>query len=177
MDEAMLDSAAAMARFLQLVAAEPDIARVPLMIDSSKWSVIEAGLKCVQGKAVVNSISLKNGEEEFIRHARLIRRYGAAAIVMAFDEQGQADNFQRKVDVCSRAYDVLTKRADFPANDIIFDPNILTVATGLEEHRNYAVDFLEATRWIRKNLPGARVSGGGSNISFSFPGNNTVRET
>ena len=176
MDEGMIDSEAAMSRFLNLIGSEPEIARIPIVIDSSKWSVIEAGLKCVQGKAVVNSISLKNGEEEFIRHARLIRRYGAAAIVMAFDEQGQADNFQRKVDVCSRAYDVLTKRADFPANDIIFDPNILTVATGLEEHRNYAVDFLEATRWIRKNLPGARVSGGVSNISFSFRGNNTVRE-
>src|SRR5205807_5506569 len=166
----------AMTRFLNLIGSEPEIARIPIVIDSSKWSVIEAGLKCVQGKAVVNSISLKNGEEEFIRHARLIRRYGAAAIVMAFDEQGQADNFQRKVDVCSRAYDVLTKRADFPANAIIFDPTILTVATGLQEHRNYAVDFLEATRWIRKNLPGARVSGGVSNISFSFRGNNTVRE-
>src|SRR5437588_7610027 len=176
MDEGMIDSEAAMTRFLNLIGSEPEIARIPIVIDSSKWSGIEAGLKCVQGKAVVNSISLKNGEEEFIRHARLIRRYGAAAIVMAFDEQGQADNFQRKVDVCSRAYDVLTKRADFPANDIIFDPNILTVATGLEEHRNYAVDFLEATRWIRKNLPGARVSGGVSNISFSFRGNNTVRE-
>src|SRR6202030_1533992 len=143
---------------------------------SSKWSVIEAGLKCLQGKAVVNSISLKNGEEEFLRQARLVRRYGAAAIVMAFDEKGQADNCQRKIDICSRAYDVLTKHAGFPANDIIFDPNVLTVATGLEEHRNYAVDFLEATRWIKKNLPSARVSGGGSNISFSFRGNNTVRE-
>ncbi len=176
MDEGMIDSEAAMIRFLNLIGSEPEIARIPIVIDSSKWSVIEAGLKCVQGKAVVNSISLKNGEEEFVRHARLIRRYGAAAIVMAFDEQGQADNFQRKVDVCSRAYNVLTKHADFPANDIIFDPNILTIATGLEEHRNYGVDFLEATRWIKKNLPGARVSGGVSNISFSFRGNNTVRE-
>jgi 5-methyltetrahydrofolate--homocysteine methyltransferase len=176
MDEGMIDSEAAMSRFLNLIGSEPEIARIPIVIDSSKWSVIEAGLKCVQGKAVVNSISLKNGEEEFLRHARLIRRYGAAAIVMAFDEQGQADNFQRKVDVCSRAYDLLTKQADFPANDIIFDPNILTIATGLEEHRNYAVDFLEATRWIKKNLPGARVSGGVSNISFSFRGNNAVRE-
>src|SRR5437762_1340641 len=176
MDEGMIDSEASMTRFLNLVGSEPEIARIPLVIDSSKWSVIEAGLKCLQGKAVVNSISLKNGEEEFVRQARLIRRYGAATIVMAFDEQGQADNFQRKVDVCSRAYDVLTKQADFPANDIIFDPNILTIATGLEEHRNYAVDFLEATRWIKKNLPGARVSGGVSNISFSFRGNNTVRE-
>ena len=133
-------------------------------------------MKCLQGKAVVNSISLKNGEEEFLRHAQLIRRYGAATIVMAFDEQGQADNFQRKIDICARAYDLLTEQAGFPANDIIFDPNVLTVATGLEEHRNYAVDFIEATRWIKQNLPGARVSGGVSNISFSFRGNNTVRE-
>src|SRR5216110_2947534 len=176
MDEGMIDSEAAMVRFLNLIGSEPEIARIPIMIDSSKWSVIEAGLKCVQGKSVVNSISLKNGEEEFLRQARLIRRYGAAAIVMAFDEHGQADNFQRKIDICSRAYELLTKRADFPASDIIFDPNILTIATGLEEHRNYAVDFIEATRWIKKNLPGARVSGGVSNISFSFRGNNTVRE-
>src|SRR5437667_320526 len=176
MDEGMIDSEAAMIHFLDLIGSEPEIARIPIVIDSSKWSVIEAGLKCVQGKAMVNSISLKNGEEEFVRQARLIRRYGAATIVMAFDEQGQADNRQRKIDICSRAYDVLTKHADFPANDIIFDPNILTIATGLEEHRNYAVDFLEATRWIKKNLPGARVSGGVSNISFSFRGNNTVRE-
>jgi 5-methyltetrahydrofolate--homocysteine methyltransferase len=176
MDEGMIDSEAAMTRFLNLIGSEPEIARIPIVIDSSKWSVIEAGLKCVQGKAMVNSISLKNGEEEFVRQARLIRHYGAATIVMAFDEQGQADNRQRKIDICSRAYNVLTKHADFPANDIIFDPNILTIATGLEEHRNYAVDFLEATRWIKKNLPGARVSGGVSNISFSFRGNNTVRE-
>ena len=176
MDEGMIDSEAAMTRFLNLIASEPEIARIPIMIDSSKWSVIEAGLKCVQGKTVVNSISLKNGEEEFLRQARLTRRYGAAVIVMAFDEQGQADNFQRKIDICSRAYKLLTERADFPANDIIFDPNILTVATGLEEHRNYAVDFIEATRWIKANLPGTRVSGGVSNISFSFRGNNTVRE-
>src|SRR5437762_5054491 len=176
MDEGMIDSEAAMTCFLNLIASEPEIARIPIMIDSSKWSVIESGLKCVQGKAVVNSISLKNGEEEFLRQARLIRRYGAAAIVMAFDEQGQADNFQRKIDICARAYDLLTKHANFPANDIIFDPNILTIATGLEEHRNYAVDFIEATRWIKKNLPGARVSGGVSNISFSFRGNNAVRE-
>ncbi len=176
MDEGMIDSEASMTRFLNLVGSEPEIARIPIVIDSSKWSVIEAGLKCVQGKAVVNSISLKNGEEEFLRQARLIRQYGAAAIVMAFDEQGQADNFQRKIDICARAYELLTKHADFPASDIIFDPNILTIATGLEEHRNYAVDFIEATRWIKKNLPGARVSGGVSNISFSFRGNNTVRE-
>jgi 5-methyltetrahydrofolate--homocysteine methyltransferase len=176
MDEGMIDSEAAMIRFLNLIGSEPEIARIPIVIDSSKWSVIEAGLKCVQGKSVVNSISLKNGEEEFLRQARSIRQYGAAAIVMAFDERGQADSFQRKIDICSQAYDLLTKQADFPASDIIFDPNILTVATGLEEHRNYAVDFIEATRWIKKNLPGARVSGGVSNISFSFRGNNTVRE-
>jgi 5-methyltetrahydrofolate--homocysteine methyltransferase len=176
MDEGMIDSEAAMVRFLNLIGSEPEIARIPIVIDSSKWSVIEAGLKCLQGKAVVNSISLKNGEEDFLRQGRLIRRYGAAAIVMAFDEQGQADNFQRKIKICARAYDLLTKQADFSASDIIFDPNILTVATGLEEHRNYAVDFIEATRWIKKNLSGARVSGGVSNISFSFRGNNTVRE-
>jgi 5-methyltetrahydrofolate--homocysteine methyltransferase len=176
MDEGMIDSEAAMTRFLNLIASEPEIARIPIMIDSSKWSVIEAGLKCVQGKAVVNSISLKNGEEEFLHQARLIRRFGAAVIAMAFDEQGQADNFQRKIDICARAYKLLTERADFPASDIIFDPNILTVATGLDEHRNYAVDFINATRWIKSNLPGVRVSGGVSNISFSFRGNNTVRE-
>src|SRR5216117_1937613 len=176
MDEGMIDSEAAMVRFLNLIGSEPEITRIPIVIDSSKWSVIEAGLKCVQGKSVVNSISLKNGEEEFLRQARLIRRYGAAAIVMAFDERGQADSFQRKIDICSRAHYLLIKRADFPASDIIFDPNILTIATGLEEHRNYAVDFIEAARWIKKNLPGARVSGGVSNISFSFRGNNTVRE-
>src|SRR5438445_6942647 len=176
MDEAMIDSEASMIRFLNLIGSEPDIARIPIMIDSSKWTVIEAGLKCVQGKAVVNSISLKNGEEEFLRQARLVRRYGAAVIVMAFDERGQADNFQRKIDICARAYKLLTERANLPASDIIFDPNILTVATGLEEHRNYAVDFIEAARWIKKNLPGARVSGGVSNISFSFRGNNAVRE-
>src|SRR5438552_2698214 len=176
LDEGMLDSEAAMTRFLKLIGSEPEIARVPVMIDSSKWSVIEAGLKCVQGKSVVNSISLKNGEDEFLRQARLIRRYGAAAIVMAFDERGQADTFERRVEICRRVYDLLTKRAGFPANDIIFDPNVLTVATGLEEHRNYGVDFIEATRWIKANLPGARVSGGISNVSFSFRGNNTVRE-
>ena len=176
MDEGMIDSEAAMTRFLNLIGSEPEIARIPFMIDSSKWSVIEAGLKSVQGKAVVNSISLKNGEEEFLRQARLIRQYGAAVIVMAFDESGQADTFQRKIDICARAYELLTTRANFPANNIIFDPNILTVATGLEEHRNYAVDFIEATRWIKENLSGVRVSGGISNISFSFRGNNTVRE-
>jgi 5-methyltetrahydrofolate--homocysteine methyltransferase len=176
MDEAMIDSEAAMVRFLNLLGSEPEIARIPIVIDSSKWSVIEAGLKCLQGKAVVNSISLKNGEEEFLRQAQLLRRYGAAAIVMAFDEKGQADNFERKIEICSRAYDLLTQKAGFRAGDIIFDPNILTVATGLDEHRNYGVDFIEATRWIKKNLRGARVSGGVSNISFSFRGNNTVRE-
>jgi 5-methyltetrahydrofolate--homocysteine methyltransferase len=172
----MIDSEAAMVRFLNLIGSEPEIARIPIVIDSSKWSVIEAGLKCVQGKAVVNSISLKNGEEEFLRQAQLIRRYGAATIVMAFDEKGQADTLQRKSEICARAYKLLTQSAEFPANDIIFDPNVLTVATGLDEHRNYAVDFIEATRWIKQNLPGARVSGGVSNISFSFRGNNTVRE-
>jgi 5-methyltetrahydrofolate--homocysteine methyltransferase len=176
MDEGMIDSEAAMTRFLNLIGSEPEIARIPIMIDSSKWTVIEAGLKCVQGKAVVNSISLKNGEEEFLRQAALVRRYGAAVIVMAFDESGQADSFQRRIDVCARAYQILTERAGFSPNDIIFDPNVLTVATGLEEHRNYAVDFIEATRWIKANLPGARVSGGVSNISFSFRGNNAVRE-
>ena len=176
LDEGMLDSEAAMTRFLKLIGSEPEIARIPVMIDSSKWTVIEAGLKCVQGKSVVNSISLKNGEEEFLRQARLIRHYGAAAIAMAFDERGQADTFERRTEICRRAYDLLTKRAGFRANDIIFDPNVLTVATGLDEHRNYAVDFIEATRWIKTNLPGARVSGGISNVSFSFRGNNTVRE-
>ena len=176
MDEAMIDSEAAMIRFLNLIGSEPEIARIPIVIDSSKWSVIEAGLKCLQGKAVVNSISLKNGEEEFLRQAQLIRQYGAAAIVMAFDEKGQADSFHRKIEICARAYDLLTRNPKFPASDIIFDPNVLTVATGLDEHRNYAVDFIEATRWIKQNLPGTRVSGGVSNISFSFRGNNTVRE-
>src|SRR2546423_5058204 len=176
MDEGMIDSEAAMTRFLNLIASEPDISRIPIMIDSSKWSVIEAGLKCVQGKAVVNSISLKNGEEEFLHQARLISRHGAAAIAMAFDEKGQADSFQRKSEICARAYNLLTQRAEFPAADIVFDPNILTVATGLDEHRNYALDFIEATRWIKKNLPGARVSGGGRNSCLSFRGNNTVRE-
>ena len=176
MDEAMLDSKAAMVRFLNLVASEPDIARVPIMIDSSKWEVIEAGLKCVQGKAVVNSISLKEGEAEFLRQARLCRRYGAAVIVMAFDEQGQADTFQRKTEICRRAYDLLTHRVGYPPEDIIFDPNIFAIATGIEEHNNYAVDFIEATRWIRANLPYAKVSGGVSNVSFSFRGNDPARE-
>ena len=176
MDEAMLDSKAAMVRFLNLIASEPDIARVPIMIDSSKWEVIEAGLQCVQGKAVVNSISLKEGEEQFRHHATLIRRYGAAAVVMAFDEQGQADTFQRKTEICKRSYDFLVGEVGFPPEDIIFDPNIFAVATGIEEHNNYAVDFIEATRWIKQNLPYAKVSGGVSNVSFSFRGNDVVRE-
>ncbi len=176
MDEGMLDGAAAMTKFLNLVGAEPDIAKVPIMIDSSKWTVIEAGLKCVQGKGVVNSISLKEGEEKFLDQARLIRRYGAAVVVMAFDERGQADNFERKIEVCRRSYDLLTERIGFPAQDIIFDPNVLTVGTGIEEHANYAVDFIRATRWIKDHLPLARVSGGISNVSFSFRGNNLVRE-
>jgi 5-methyltetrahydrofolate--homocysteine methyltransferase len=176
MDEGMLDSRAAMVRFLNLVAAEPDISRVPVMIDSSKWEVIEAGLKCIQGKGVVNSISLKEGEETFIEHAKLVRRYGAAVIVMAFDEQGQADTKQRKVEICERAYRILTEKLGFPAEDIIFDPNIFAIATGIEEHNNYGVDFIEATREIKKRLPHALVSGGVSNVSFSFRGNETVRE-
>ncbi len=176
MDEGMIDSEAAMTRFLRLIGSEPDISRIPIMIDSSKWTVIEAGLKCVQGKGVVNSISLKAGEEEFLRQARLVRRYGAAVIVMAFDEKGQADTVERKTEICTRAYRLLTETIGFPPNDIIFDPNVLTIATGIEEHNNYAVAFIEATRWIKANLPGARVSGGVSNISFSFRGNNTVRE-
>jgi 5-methyltetrahydrofolate--homocysteine methyltransferase len=176
MDEAMLDSAAAMDRFLKLIAGEPEIARVPIMIDSSKWSVIEAGLKCIQGKGIVNSISMKEGEAEFRRQARLVRRYGAAAVVMAFDEQGQADTYERKIRVCERAYRILVDEVDFPPEDIIFDPNIFAIATGIEEHDNYAVDFIEATRWIKANLPGAKVSGGVSNVSFSFRGNDPVRE-
>ncbi|MCE2917172.1 MAG: dihydropteroate synthase, partial [Rubrivivax sp.] len=176
MDEAMLDSAAAMERFLKLVASEPEISRVPIMIDSSKWSVIETGLKCIQGKGIVNSISLKEGEAEFIRQAKLVRRYGAAAVVMAFDEQGQADSFERKTQICERAYRILVDRVGFPAEDIVFDPNIFAIATGIEEHANYAVDFIEATRWIKQNLPGAKVSGGVSNVSFSFRGNDPVRE-
>ncbi|WP_151447877.1 methionine synthase [Lacisediminimonas profundi] len=176
MDEAMLDSVAAMTRFMNLIASEPDIARVPVMIDSSKWSVIEAGLKCVQGKSVVNSISMKEGEEEFLRQASLCRRYGAAVIVMAFDEKGQADTFARKTEICERAYRLLVDRVGFPPEDIIFDPNIFAIATGIEEHNNYAVDFINATRWIRENLPYAKVSGGVSNVSFSFRGNDPARE-
>jgi 5-methyltetrahydrofolate--homocysteine methyltransferase len=176
MDEAMLDSVAAMTRFLNLIASEPDIARVPIMIDSSKWSVIEAGLKCVQGKAVVNSISMKEGEQEFLRQATLCRRYGAAVIVMAFDETGQADTYERKTEICARAYRLLTEKVGFPPEDIIFDPNIFAIATGIEEHNNYAVDFINATRWIKENLPYAKISGGVSNVSFSFRGNDPARE-
>ena len=176
MDEAMLDSQAAMVRFLKLIASEPDISRVPIMIDSSKWSIIEAGLRCVQGKAVVNSISMKEGVDAFKHQAKLLRRYGAAAVVMAFDEQGQADTYERKIQICERAYRVLVDEVDFPPEDIIFDPNIFAIATGIEEHNNYAVDFINATRWIKQNLPGAKVSGGVSNVSFSFRGNDPVRE-
>jgi len=176
MDEAMLDSKAAMVRFLNLIASEPDIARVPIMIDSSKWSVIEAGLRCVQGKAIVNSISLKEGVEPFLHQAKLIKRYGAATVVMAFDEKGQADTFERKTEICKRSYDILLNEIDFSPEDIIFDPNIFAIATGIEEHDNYAVDFINATKWIKKNLPGAKVSGGVSNVSFSFRGNDVVRE-
>ncbi|OAJ70009.1 methionine synthase [Methylobacillus sp. MM3] len=176
MDEGMLDAVAAMTHFLNLIASEPDIARVPVMIDSSKWTVIEAGLKCVQGKSIVNSISMKEGEEEFLRQAKLCRRYGAAVIVMAFDEKGQADTFERKTEICKRAYDLLVEKVDFPPEDIIFDPNIFAIATGIEEHNNYAVDFINATRWIKQNLPYAKISGGVSNVSFSFRGNDPARE-
>jgi len=176
MDEGMLDAVAAMTYFLNLVASEPDIARVPVMIDSSKWAVIEAGLKCVQGKAIVNSISMKEGEAEFLRQAKLCRRYGAAVIVMAFDEKGQADTFERKTEICKRAYDLLVEQLDFPPEDIIFDPNIFAIATGIEEHNNYAVDFINATRWIKEHLPYAKISGGVSNVSFSFRGNDPARE-
>ncbi len=176
MDEAMLDSEAAMVRFLNLMAGEPDIARVPVMVDSSKWSVIEAGLRCLQGKGVVNSISMKEGVDEFKRQAQLIKRYGAATVVMAFDEKGQADTYERKIEICERAYRILVDEVAFPPEDIVFDPNIFAIATGIEEHNNYAVDFIEATRWIKQNLPGAKVSGGVSNVSFSFRGNDPVRE-
>ena len=176
MDEGLLDGVEAMQRFLNLIAAEPDISRVPVMIDSSKWEIIEAGLKCIQGKGVVNSISLKGGEQEFINQATLIKQYGAAVIVMAFDEDGQADNYERRIEICKRSYDVLVDKVHFPPQDIIFDPNIFPVATGMEEHVENATDFFKATRWIRENLPGAHVSGGVSNVSFSFRGNNVVRE-
>jgi len=176
MDEGMIDGVAAMTRFLNLIASEPDICKVPVMVDSSKWDVIEAGLKCLQGKGIVNSISLKEGEEKFLHQAKLVRRYGAAVVVMAFDERGQADSFERRTEVCQRAYNLLTRTVGFPPQDIIFDPNVLTVGTGMEEHANYAVDFIGATKWIKENLPLARVSGGISNVSFSFRGNNAVRE-
>ena len=176
MDEGMIDGKEAMVKFLNLIASEPDIARVPVMIDSSKWEIIEAGLKCIQGKGVVNSISLKEGEENFIRQAKTIKRYGAAVIVMAFDELGQADSYERRIEICKRSYDILVEKVNFPNEDIIFDPNIFPVATGMEEHNNNALDFFRATKWIRENLPGAHVSGGVSNVSFSFRGNNKVRE-
>ncbi|HLV52671.1 MAG TPA: dihydropteroate synthase, partial [Cryomorphaceae bacterium] len=176
MDEGMLDGEAAMVKFLNLIATEPEIARVPIMIDSSKWSIIEAGLKCVQGKCIVNSISLKGGEAEFLHQARLVKRYGAAVVVMAFDEVGQADTLERRTSICERSYRLLVDVVGFNPADIIFDPNIFPVATGLDEHRKNAIDFFEATRWIKQNLPHAKVSGGVSNVSFSFRGNDTVRE-
>ena len=176
MDEGLLDSEKAMERFLNLISVEPDIAKVPFMIDSSKWSVIETGLKCVQGKAIVNSISLKEGEKEFIEQATMVKNFGAAVVVMAFDEEGQADSTEKKFKICSRAYKILTEEVNFPAEDIIFDPNIFAVATGISEHNNYAKDFFEATKLIKAELPGCKVSGGVSNVSFSFRGNNRVRE-
>ena len=176
MDEGMIDGAAEMVKFLNLIASEPDIARVPVMIDSSKWEIIEAGLKCIQGKGVVNSISLKEGAAAFILYAKKIKRFGAAVVVMAFDEQGQADSFQRRIEICKKSYDILVNEVGFEPTDIIFDPNIFPVATGMEEHNNNAVDFFNACKWIKENLPGAQVSGGVSNVSFSFRGNNKVRE-
>ncbi|MEO1845392.1 MAG: dihydropteroate synthase, partial [Akkermansiaceae bacterium] len=175
-DEGLIDGVAMMTRFLHLLQGEPDVARVPFMVDSSKWEILEAALKCLQGKGIVNSISMKEGEDKFIEKARIVRRYGAAVVVMAFDEQGQAATYEDKCRICERAYHILVDEVNFPPEDIIFDPNILTVATGIEEHNNYAVDFINATRWIKKNLPHAKVSGGVSNISFSFRGNNVVRE-
>jgi 5-methyltetrahydrofolate--homocysteine methyltransferase len=176
MDEGMIDGVAAMTHFLNLIATEPEIARIPIMIDSSKWSVLEAGLKCIQGKGIVNSISLKEGPEDFLHKARIIRRYGAGVVVMAFDETGQADTVERKVSICQRAYKLLTEEAQFPATDIIFDPNILAIATGIEEHNEYGKNYIEATRIIKATCPGVRISGGVSNLSFSFRGNNVVRE-
>src|SRR6201999_35841 len=176
MDEGMIDGPTAMTRFLQLLASEPEVAKVPFMVDSSKWEVIEAGLKCLQGKGIVNSISLKEGEAKFLDQARAILRYGAAVVVMAFDENGQAASYAEKIRICERAYRLLVDTVGFPPEDIIFDPNILTVGTGIEEHNNYAVDFINATKWIKENLPHAKVSGGVSNVSFSFRGNNPVRE-
>jgi 5-methyltetrahydrofolate--homocysteine methyltransferase len=176
MDDAMLDGVVAMKRYLNLLASEPDVARVPFMIDSSKWEIIEEGLKCVQGKAIVNSISLKEGEEIFLEHARKCKMYGAAVIVMAFDEKGQADTYQRRIDICKRSYDTLVDKVGFAPQDIVFDPNIFPVATGIPEHDNYCVDFFATTKWIKQNLPGAKISGGVSNMSFSFRGNDIVRE-
>ena len=176
MDEGMLDGVYAMTTFLNLIAAEPDICKIPIMIDSSKWEIIEAGLQCVQGKCIVNSISLKEGKENFIEQAKKVKMYGAAAIIMAFDEEGQADTYQRRIDICKRSYDVLVNEIGFKPGDIIFDPNIFPVATGIDLHNNYAVDFFKATKWIKENLPGAKVSGGVSNVSFSFRGNNAMRE-
>ncbi len=176
MDEGMIDGVSAMTRFLQMIASEPEVAKAPIMVDSSKWAVIEAGLKCLQGKGIVNSISLKEGEEVFRHHAHTVLKYGAAVVVMAFDEQGQAAGYEDKIRVCERAYKILVNEVGFPPEDIIFDPNILTVGTGIEEHNNYAVDFINATRWIKANLRDAKVSGGVSNISFSYRGNNKVRE-
>jgi 5-methyltetrahydrofolate--homocysteine methyltransferase len=176
MDEGMIDGVTAMTRFLQLLGSEPEVAKVPFMVDSSKWEVIEAGLKCIQGKGIVNSISLKEGEDKFRQNAAKVLKYGAAVVVMAFDEQGQAATYEAKIRICERAYRILVDEVGFPPEDIIFDPNILTVATGMEEHNNYAVDYINATRWIKANLPHSKVSGGVSNISFSFRGNNKVRE-
>ena len=176
MDEGMLDSQAAMVTYLNLLASEPDIARVPIMVDSSKWEIIEAGLQCIQGKAIVNSISLKEGEDAFVEQARLCLQYGAAVVVMAFDETGQADTAERKREICARSYRILTETVGMLPDDIIFDPNIFAIGTGIEEHANYAVDFIDACRWIRENLPGAHISGGVSNVSFSFRGNNAIRE-
>ncbi len=176
MDEGMIDGKEAMVKFLNLIGSEPDISRIPIMIDSSKWEIIESGLKCVQGKAIVNSISLKEGEEVFLKQARKVKMYGAAVIVMAFDENGQADSFERRISICERSYRILVDKVKFPAEDIIFDPNIFPVATGMDEHRKNALDFFRATKWIRENLPGAHVSGGVSNVSFSFRGNDKVRE-
>ena len=176
MDEGMLDSEAAMTRFLNMIATEPEISRIPIMIDSSKWTVLEAGLRCVQGKAVVNSISLKEGEEDFLAKAKVVRRFGAGVVVMAFDEDGQADTTERKVQICERSYKILVEQAGFPAEDIIFDPNILAIATGIEEHADYAKNFIAAARLIKEKCPGVHISGGVSNLSFSFRGNNRVRE-
>src|SRR5579862_7390067 len=176
MDDALLDGEKAMQTFLNLLQAEPDIAKIPIMIDSSKFSIIEAGLKCVQGKCIVNSISMKEGVEKFINQAIICKSYGAAVVVMAFDEKGQADTLERRITICEKAYNILTQEVGYEGEDIIFDPNIFAIATGIEEHNNYGVDFIEATRWIRANLPGAHVSGGVSNLSFSFRGNDPVRE-